>query len=473
MLGPWWLPNPSEEDSNYQPPEHWVAGEFSGDGPWNLATIGALDTGTTTPIFGSLGKTVRHDAIWGTTSEGKALSLFDALRTGVSWQSSSPMGGTENWHVDWYTSGTAWVERDAEVDRISLQCDVLDDWASESILASHNFPIEDGSMRLPEGISYRASIGEATVTLDLGYTVSPSMGGVQANRSSAINIVDEAIPLDKVVSNWVVPLLRFLELLTAMATRVTAITVRLQDTSSSGLPLLLDLHPNLLQPEDQRDTSRGQLDMLTTRAALEEIGLGFSNLIATYLALHNSENHRTALHYLSRSQSRVLDRSTTSQFLTALSAVELYHREKIGGSAIPADDYERRVEAVVASAPGVWRQWTRDMLSGRNNKGLKKQLKEVIDQGGTTGETIVQAWPGSDFCRQIVKYRGIAAHGTSANSGSLGSTYYAGATCIRWLLRHVYLRELGLPAANVGTMIQNNQRFQREMRSLGQWVSRG
>ena len=419
--------------------------------------------------MGSFGRAVRHDAIWGTTTDGKSLSLFDTFRADWSLQFNNPMDGTETWHIGWYASGRVWVEGDEELDRVSIQFDVLDDWAHESILASHDFPVEDGSLRLPEGISRKVSVGGATVILDLGYQISPSIGGVRATRNSTFNIVGGAVRLDNVVNKWVVPIMRLLELLTAMPTRVTSVMVRVRDTSLPNSRRGLELHPNLLQAREPRGTSRGQIDMLATRATLEENGLGFPEIMTNYLALHGSENHRMALHYLSRSRSRVLDRSTNSQIVAALSAIELYHSEAIGGSAIPSDDYQKRVEAVVAGAPEEWRHWARDMLSGRNNKGLKRQLMEVMDRAGATGETIRQAWPGPDFCREVVKYRGRAAHGTPASSSSLGSRYYAGAACVRWLLRHVYLLELGLPDAKVGEMIHDNSLFQGEMRTLDEW----
>ena len=64
-----------------------------------LTTIGSLQSSSPNAIFRSFGQSLEHKVIWGTDSQGNSLSLFEALCSSMSFQSSSPRGGTERWFV--------------------------------------------------------------------------------------------------------------------------------------------------------------------------------------------------------------------------------------------------------------------------------------------------------------------------------------------------------------------------------------
>jgi len=470
MLGLWWLPNPSEGGDEYQLPEHRVSGEFKGDGPWQLTTIGSVLSDDPLHPFIALGKRVGHDAIWGTNAEGKSLSLFDVWRSGGSWQSDSPLGGNEKWHVGWYTSGNAWVEANEPVDHVTLRFDALDDWASSRIMATHDFAFEDSSLLLPETTSYPATINDATITLRFGSELSAAPAGYNARRYSSFNIEEGDLRLDEVVQRWVRPLMILLDLLTASPVRVTGITLLSEEASDDHRRMVLELHPNLIQPKEERDTSRGQLDMPATRAALEERGLEFPKLIQTYFVLNENPKHRTALGLLSHSQSRILAKSTDAELLAAFQAVELYHDAAIGGTDVPRTEHQARVDAVVQGAPDRWKKWARDVLQDKNSKNLRTKLREVMDRASSTTASIEGAWP--EFCKHVIKYRNNVAHGNTASMGSLGLRYHAGAVGLRWLLRHIYLLELGLSETDANDLIQNDGVFKQEVRLLEEWYRR-
>ena len=378
------------------------------------------------------------------------------------------MGGVEDWHVGWYTSGSVWVTKDEQIDLVSVQIDVLDDWASEHLVSGHDFAFEEGALHLPKPRSYAAETDDATVTLHLGGELRPDSGGYRASRYSSLDVMN-TLPLEEVVDKCVMPLKTLFELLTGCASRVTSITVQIKELRESPRRFL-KLNPSLLQSTEERDATRGQMDMLTTRITLEKHGLDFSSLIRNYHSLQQSENHQTALRYLVHSQSRLLDQSADSELLTTVKAVEQFHSEAIGGTAIPVSEHDKRVEDVVQGTPTRWKTWAREVLSRSNRKGLKRQIKEVQDRAGDTGESIENVWP--KFARQIAKLRSMAAHGGPTSSGDLGLRYHAGAMALRWLLRHVYLLELGVSPHEVNLMIQNTNRFKDEIQLLQQWHER-
>ena len=204
MLGEWWLANPTEDESDYQVPDHRVSGEFIDDGSSSprLTTIGSVSEPGSSDIFVSLIDNKRHRAIWGIDTSADCLSLFDAWRNGVAYQSGNPGGGTEAWQIGWYAAGNVWVTPDEPVERVRIQFDVLDDWTSKSIMVGHDFSMESGAISLPTTESYEATVNGIEITLRFGGYVEPSSSEYHALRYSAFDIA-EPIPLDQIASTWI------------------------------------------------------------------------------------------------------------------------------------------------------------------------------------------------------------------------------------------------------------------------------
>lgn len=465
MLGLWWLPNPSD----YQLPEHRVSGEFRGDGPWELTTIGSLLSEEPIPFFRSQATTEAADslvAVWGTNAEGDHLSLFGLLSLGQSRQTNNPLGGTEKWHVGWYTSGNAWVESHEVVDHVVVRFDVLEDWAGNHLPADH-FVSEDGSFQVPEPTLHRSTVGDASITLSLDSRWWPTADGFQGSRFSSFTIKDETVRLDEITQKWVRPLMLLLELLTGSPVRMTGTAVLLPSTPPLDRPLVVDLHPNLRQPKEEGRIPPRHWDMLATRTHLEEKGLSFSDLVRRFFTLHENEKHKMAIGLLGHSQSRFLDKSASSELLTVFRAMELYHSAEVGGTDVPRREHRERVDAIVEGAPEEWKAWTLQHLESRNDKSLTTQLHEIMDLSPAIAIRINGAWP--NFCREMVDNRNEAAHGRSSAIPSLGLRCHAGAVGLRWLLRHLYLLKLGLSETNADELIRNANVFQLEMGLLARW----
>lgn len=469
MLGLWWLPNPSEDPSDYQLPEHRVSGEVRGNGPWELTTIGSLLSEEPIPFFRSQATTEAADspvAVWGTNAEGDYLSLFDLLSLGQSRQTNNPLGGTEKWHVGWYTSGNAWVEPHDVVDHVIVRFDILEDWAGNRLPANH-FISEDGSFQVPEPTLHRGTVGDASITLSLDSRWWPTSEGFQGNRFSTFTIKDETVRLDEITQEWVRPLMLLMELLTGSPVRMTETVVRLPNTPTLNQPLVVHLHPNLRQPKEEGHIPPRHWDMLATRADLEERGLSFPDLVQRFFALHENHKHKMAIGLLGHSQSRILDKSANSELLTVFRAMELYHSAEVGGTDIPRREHKERVDAVVDGAPEEWKEWARQHLQNKNGKSLTTQLQEIMDLSPAISRRIDGAWP--NFCRETVRNRNKAAHGKSTAVPSLGLRCHAGAVGLRWLLRHQYLLKLGLSETNATELIRNANVFQLEMGLLARW----
>ena len=466
MLSEWWLANPTDDESDYQVPDHRIPGEFTDDGTSlpRLTTIGSLSEPGSSDIFLSLIDKKHHSAIWGIDTDGDYLSLFDAWRIGVAYQSGNPGGGTEAWQIGWYASGSVWVTPDEPVERVRIQFDVLDDWTSKSITVGHDFSMESGAISLPVNESYEATVNGIEVTLKFGGHVEPSSSGYHALRYSAFDIADP-IPLDQITTKWISPFKTLLEVLTCKPVRVITVTAFFMDSHRSVM-----LHPNILQSTEELDTSRGQLDMLATRTTLQKAGLEYSTLIKNYFGLEGTakgRKHLLAMRQLGHSQSRVLDKSTDAELLAAFKAIELYHSSSIGGSDIPREAHRERVKDIVDGAPGEWKAWAKKHLRDRNDKPLFQKLEEVIKRADKTGERVIEAWPG--FCKEAVRSRNEIAHGKASEDLDAGLRYHAMAMGLRWVLRHVYLRRLGVTKSKTNQIVAASNHFEQEIRTLKSW----
>ena len=339
---------------------------------------------------------------------------------------------------------------------------------SEHLIAGRDFTFEDGALRLPPSRSHSASMDGISMTLNLGGELRPESGGYRASRFSSIEVAD-AIHLSQVVDEWVVPLQTLLEFLIGGPSRVTQIKVQLTDLADSP-HRFLDLYTALRQSPQERDAGRGQSDMLATRANLEDHGLSYSELMSNYHILRQSVMHRTALQYICHSQSRILDQSADAEFLAVFRAAELYHGAAIGGTAIPSNDHDTRVEDIVRGVPKEWKNWVRGQIADSNRKGLKRQIDEIAERAGDTGRCLSEVWP--KFARHMAESRSIAAHGQPPSSGDTGLRFHAGAMALRWLLRHVYLQELGVSTGETNRLVQSSERFGDDMQLLQEWQDR-
>ena len=460
MLGIWWLPDLSYEGPEFQDPEHSVPGILNNDTSRmrELTTIGSLRSSSRNEIFRSLGQSLEHSVIWGTDSQGNSLSLFDSMRASMSFQSSSPRGGTESWFVSWYTSGSAWVTQQSTIDRIVLQFDLLPEWTSGRSFPDFDFELGADALNLPKREKHTAAIDNAIINLHFGHNARSSTEGYHATRFSAFEIED-SIRLDQVVDKWVKPLKILLDLLTGISARIVDISVRTADVQRP-----LDLYSNLLhQTRDKPDKSRRQLDIYASRVSLDHNGVDFSALLTHYLALYESK-HRIALQSLSESQSELVDQSTASELLSVCQAIEQYHKVAIGGSHIPSEEFNSLLDAAVQAIAPQRREWFHRKVGNCNVKPLSTRIEEIIHRAGNTGVSIERALPG--FRRKVVESRNRVAHGSSSRDGERVLLYHSLALGLRWLLRHVYLLELGVPSDGTDQIIQNDGQFKRDIHLL-------
>jgi hypothetical protein len=155
------------------------------------------------------------------------------------------------------------------------------------------------------------------------------------------------------------------------------------------------------------------------------------------------------------------------KFMTAFLAVDDYHARAIGGTAMDPAAHDQRVNAIVAAAPTEHRIWAEDMLRGKNTKGQRRKLREIIERAGGTGTRIVDAAPR--FIDLALSCRSKVAHPSPIEERG-GQRYLAVSYGLRWLLRHCPLVDLGVSPDSVGRLVEERQSFTDDLELINRWA---
>ena len=303
----------------------------------------------------------------------------------------------------------------------------------------------------------------AELLIHLGWDQLFSSYGFDARPNARIEIKDD-LALTEVRKKWVSPLQRLLSFLTMGYVDIEKIVA-----SPSGTDADVSLHYNSFRPASHNDSRAQDLGshMLACPGHFASVGLDLQAVLRNFFNLASDSDHEAAMWFLSESSDRVLDKTADTALLNAFRALERYHRATVGGTAIDPDQHKERVNRVVGNAPSEYQSWVRERLSGANEKGLKRKLDDVLERTTGTATAICEAWPG--FFGSITPLRSRVAHGHPQSDGETGLRYHAAATGLCWILRHVYLKELGLSDHHAEDIVSRGRKFQDDLRLLRGW----
>ena len=457
-LGKWGLATLSEADADGELREHSVPGLLT-HGRFShceLTTIGDLDIEASLNAVLRVEQPKRH-VIWGVDINKQKWSLFGAQQTS-GYPSSDPAERIVRTRVDWYATGNAWVTPEYEVETVSIEFEGLDEWAAPPIDDDSYAPDRDTNVFTPPDTAIESvEIDGVTVSLISQPNVAFSSHGYHAGRKTSIEMVG-TLQLGRVFDEWVDPLRLLLEFLTGTQARVTVVKAKF-----SGLDEPLSLDFNLAENHNDANTTSRRDDFVAPLAALADVGVGFSMLIKNYWSLLGEPRHQAVLGYLRASQKT--DRPSLVSLLDAFKAVECYHNFET--KSLPRGEHRKRVREIVESAPDEHKEWLKEQLQDRNRKSLREQLREVVETAKATSQEIKEAWP--EIFELACDCRNAVAHGQASTSRDFPRDCHASAVALHWVLRHVYLMELGVDSAGTNQMLQQHGGFTRCIAMLESW----
>ena len=462
-LGYFWLPNLDDRSEVSQLPGERVAGTLSipDDEPWKLDVLGSLLPSDHLFQHGYQNAYPRMSAIRGFSSRNSALNLYDTQRS--SFSMFSALLDQETWRIGWYTEGSAWLDQGEIIRSITIEYDILWEWTTFGERAGLEYNQEDRTIRVPVPEQRPMTVRGAELITRLDWEQVYSPYSYNAQPDAAIEIVED-IPLNEVRDRWVVPLQMFLRFLTLEYVNIDKVTARLSSDEAE-----VSLRYNLFRPAVSDDGANLDLGtrVLITPGHLSSRGLTLDSVLSDFLDLIDDDNHRTALWLLNESKDRLHGNLADAAFLNVFRSMERYHAAAIGGTEIPKSEHRARVGAVVENAPEEHQEWVRDQLSRANKKTQQRQLQDVLERAAATASRITNAWP--NFFSSIVDLRGKVAHGIPQAGGEAAVGYLAAATGLQWIMRHVYLREIGLSDHQAAETVAHCVAFDQELRLLKSW----
>ena len=466
MLGTFWPPGDPPGPVLQQIPEEAVAGQFTrrSEGRWQLELIGSLLPSDHPSQHDPNESVPNYDVIFGASRTSTCLSLFGAWRS--SFSLFSALQDRETWDVGWYAEGDVWIEPDDEIQSIEVEYDLLSDWGWPQHQPSHGYSHEDRTFSVPPTKTITIETLDSQIVFRFGWDQTLASHQYLARAQSLVTIHDR-LPLSTVRDKWVSPIQILLEFLTLHYVDIKKVVVRPVDIDARA-----QIHYDVYKPTDLDDRSEHGVHpnkMLATRGNLADRGLELEPLFRNYFSLVDDVDHEFALWFLKESDQRLIDRTVDTSLLNAFRAIERYHDAAINDTAIPQEEHDARVTAIVDNAPGEHQQWVRDRLTGANKKGLRRQLDEVRARSSGTEAKILEVWPG--FFDSIVSLRSKVAHGIPETSDAAVLRYLSAATGLHWILRHVYLRELGLSDSDSAAVISQCLAFEQDLRQLSDWYS--
>lgn len=462
MQGYFWLPQDRDEPTLQQLPDSRVAGTLVADeeGPWQLKLLGSLLPSDHLMRHGHKAAFPRKDIIHGFSSNNSALTLFDTWRS--SFSMFSALLDQETWNIGWYSAGDAWLEETDAISSLRLEFDVLSEWAGFGTRSRLDYDQEAGTLHVPSPETIQVNIDHAEIRIRSGWNQVFSIYNFDARPNACIEIKDDLSLGD--VKKWVSSFRLLLSFLTIGYVAIDRIVAR-----PSGTDADVSLHFNtfkLVENSTRRVQDLGS-HILASPNHFTSVGLDLQDFFSNFFEIISDDDHEAAIWLLNESSERSLDKTVENALLNAFRALERYHSAAIGGTSIDPDRHKERVDRVVENAPEELQSWVRERLVGANEKGLKRRLYEVLERATGTAIAICEAWPR--FFASIISLRSRVAHGHPQSGGETGLRYHAAGTGLRWILRHVYLRELGLSDHDAEDLVSRNPKFQDDLRLLRGW----
>jgi len=138
-------------------------------------------------------------------------------------------------------------------------------------------------------------------------------------------------------------------------------------------------------------------------------------------------------------------------FLCLVHAIEAYHRRNKANEKIPAEEHQRRLAAVKASAPQEHRRWLLSKLAYSNEPSLRNRLEALLHE---LGPIVSNFTIPEQFIEDVVTKRNYLVHSPPERADKvLKKETYRLSESIEFLLGACILTELGMGAQAVTSVL--------------------
>ncbi len=456
--GWWWIPG-RESDRRFG---RMSAGASD---PWKLDVYGGLDDHSGASDFLSdemkTAAVIHGHRLHGSPGQ-RFVSLVDCWQTSsnITYGGAADGERAESWTFQEVISGPEVATSEGPVIEIRVRLSNLLKWSgrprprptrSDVEVSASSTSMDVGTAEVPGG----------SIDLVLDHDTIEGETELTIRHQATFRVVpDEPLSFRTAMSEFALPLRSLLSFLTIAHVDVDSVRGLLEPGNDDRRRLWFYYQTALQRPlaEPKRPQAHEMLvtwpDMQTT----------VQELLSSWFELH-ARFERTIQMLLLPHHAPYL--YADDRLMTAFVAVEAFHNERIGGTALDSVAHDKRVDAIVEAAPLEHRSWTNEMLRGRNAKGQRRKLTEVLDYSGATGQAVLEAAPR--FVDLALRSRHQVAH-PSGSDRVAGAEYLAASYGLRWILRHCLLVELGIDDRRAAELIARCKPFSDELELVRRWT---
>jgi len=164
----------------------------------------------------------------------------------------------------------------------------------------------------------------------------------------------------------------------------------------------------LYQVSNQLPIDVSALNLYATLFTLADVYDHFQDVIRNWFDVRDRLKPVLTLYFATIRAPRMY---VESHFLNVVHALEAFHRLVIGGHDLPEDEYQKRVDEIIDSAPYQWREWLMKKLEHSNEPSLRTRLTEICRMFPHVSSRLIgNRKERKHFISQVVDTRNYLTH---------------------------------------------------------------
>jgi hypothetical protein len=456
--GYWWLP---------EAPDKQIAGTivYGHTTKSELRLLGSLqDEMKSLQQMGRWGDVYSPEIILGLTADGKKITLYDCTQSGAHLSFSSFM--TETYSPSIVLEGRHFAKADEMVfHEMTMRLSHLGGWYQRT---GRHVEFESADSDRPKmTLRYQRS-DLLSVPYDDGHIELGLDGNIQFARFSGDFVVSEKACVS-VCPKSPARMVEFLEVYLPPVTHFFEMGVgrclallELRGTASADCPDGTD--------EQVKHAPTIQLYWEKKRHGDEDKELFPHDMICTCSDMQSDlERHfgqwmrayREIKPVMQLFFGKVIGRESFSSnsFLNSVQAAEAYHRYRRGGTDLPENEHQERVERILNASPENYRDWLGTKLQHSNEVGLRRRLRELLIERAdlfefTPSEIKHHAHRITDIRNHFTHYSG-----EQEPAFATGRDFYVYDSLMFWTVVACLLEEMGIERQKAHRLVLRNQSF--------------
>jgi hypothetical protein len=301
----------------------------------------------------------------------------------------------------------------------------------------------------------RAAVPGAVIKLTTNMLQNSKLGEISMLETVALEITtDTPLEVDEWERRFLRPLQNLVTLVTDGSNRTVSARFRVPSDDPNEPPAI-EVHMFRGPAIARSDERRGE-----PLCHLSDIAEDFEAVVGNWLQVREELRSVCNAYFAVR---QAPFSYTNDRFLTAVYAVEQYHRRRFPGEDIPKTEHKKRLGAILEAAPAGQKKWLREKLAWSNERSLASRLTELL-----TLHPLVTAGPtekaeiadGATFVQQVVRTRNHMVHGSERKGvAKTGAGMARLAEVLLLILESCLLGEIGIADDRQASWFSQSNRY--------------